>query len=260
MNQHNKLSTNKPLISIITAVLNGEKYLEQTIKSIINQTYPNIEYIIIDGGSTDGTMDIIDRYKDKISYCVSEKDRGISNAFNKGVTASKGQYINFQGHGDGFLSNDVLEKVFYEVDPTSDIFISARIKRVDIVGNEIFTTKPIKKFNKRSLLFRMSLPHQGLFTHKKYFQKYGLFDEDNIFCMDYDHILRSYKDFPKVVTSHEVAARWREDGLGDGKTLEVYKEWDKIKRQNKIASNLILDLINYRNLITYNVKKIIGSS
>ena len=105
-------SNNKPMISIITVVFNGEKYLEQTIKSIINQTYKNFEYIIIDGGSTDGTLEIIKKYEDKISYWISEKDKGISDAFNKGVMAAKGDYINFQGDGDGFLSSETLEEIF----------------------------------------------------------------------------------------------------------------------------------------------------
>ena len=117
INTLDKSFDSKPLISIVTVVLNGEKYLEQTIKSITNQTYKDIEYIIIDGGSTDGTLNIIKKYEDKISYWVSEKDRGIGDAFNKGVKMSKGEYINFQGHGDGFISSDTLEKVFHDIDP-----------------------------------------------------------------------------------------------------------------------------------------------
>tara|TARA_B100001057_G_scaffold494535_1_gene591324 strand:+ start:1838 stop:2623 length:786 start_codon:yes stop_codon:yes gene_type:complete len=259
INTLNKSYNNKPLISIITVVLNGEKFLDQTIQSIINQTYKNIEYIIIDGGSTDGTLEIIKKYEDKISYWVSEEDNGIGNAFNKGVKISKGTYINFQGHGDGFISYDALEKVFQNVDPEKDMLVSARIKRIGIHGIEIFTSKYIEKVNKWSLLVRMSLPHQGLFTHKNYFKTYGLFDENNTFCMDYEHLLRSYKNFPRVHTSRVVVANWRADGLGNGKITEIYKEWDKIKRDNKVANNLVLNLVNYWNLLKHYVKKFIGS-
>ena len=83
-------SDNKPLVSIITSVLNGDKNLEDTIKSILDQTYTNIEYIIIDGGSSDKTTDIIKKYDNKISYWVSEKDNGIGDAFNKGIKVAKG--------------------------------------------------------------------------------------------------------------------------------------------------------------------------
>ena len=250
---------NKPLVSIVTVVYNGEQFLEETILSVINQTYENIEYIIIDGGSTDGTVDIIKKYEDRISYWVSEKDEGISDAFNKGVKVAKGEYINFQGDGDGFCSTDSLEKVFENVNTQEDIFISARIQRIDVDGNEIFISKSIDNFDYKSLLFRMSLPHQGLFTHKKYFDKYGLFDINNTFCMDYDHLLRSYKEFPKVVTSDVVVARWRDDGLGNGRTLEIFREYDKIKRNNKVASEFSLDFIKYWTLFKYYVKKIIKS-
>lgn len=254
-----KHSENNPLISIITAVFNGEEYLEQTILSIINQTYENIEYIIIDGGSTDGTLDIIKKYENRISYWVSEKDNGIGDAFNKGVKISRGDYINFQGHGDGLISTDVLEKVFKDVNTDEDMLVSTRIKRIDINGEEIFTSKHIINFDKRSLLFRMSIPHQGLFMHKSYFNKYGLFDVNNTFCMDYEHLLRSYKEFPKVATSHVISSIWREDGIGRGKTLEIYKEWDKVKRDKNVTNNFILGFINGWNILKYYVKKLIGS-
>ena len=103
----------------------------------------------------------------------------------------------------------------------------------------------------------MSLSHQGLFTHKSYFEKYGLFDVKNTFCMDYEHLLRSYHQFPQVATKDIVVARWRDDGLGNGRTLEIYKEYDKIKRDNKVANGLVLDIINYWTLFKYYVKKLI---
>jgi glycosyltransferase involved in cell wall biosynthesis len=247
----------KPLISVVTVVYNGEAFLEETILSVINQSYDNVEYIIIDGGSTDGTIDIIKKYEDKIDYWVSEKDSGISDAFNKGVKVAQGDYINFQGDGDGFVSSDALEKVFRDISLQEDIFVSARISRVDINGKELFTSKNIENFDRKSLLFRMSLSHQGLFTHKRYFEKYGLFDVNNTFCMDYDHLLRSYHEFPKVVTKDIIVARWRDDGLGNGRTLEIYKEYDKIKRDNKVANTFVLDYIKYWTLFKYYAKKLI---
>ena len=244
----------KPLITVVTVVFNGEEFLEETIQAVINQTYDNVEYMIIDGGSTDGTVDIIKKYESYIDYWVSEEDNGISDAFNKGIKIAKGEYINFQGDGDGFLSSDALEKVFTDINPAKDIFVSARIQRIDINGKELFSSKYIENFDKKSLLFRMSLPHQGLFTHKSYFEQYGLFDVNNIFCMDYDNLLRAYHDFPKVVMKDVVAARWRADGLGNGRTLEILKEYDKIKRDNKVAGCFFLDFVKYWTLLKYYVK------
>ncbi|MDP3587811.1 MAG: glycosyltransferase family 2 protein [Sulfuricurvum sp.] len=251
------MKNEKPLISIITAVFNGEKHLEDTIQSIINQTYDNFEYIIIDGGSTDGTLDIIKKYEDKIDYWISEKDRGISDAFNKGIMASKGTYINFQGDGDGFYDKDSLSKMMEDVDPSKDMFVCGRIQRISPEGTALYVSEYIKQFDKKSLLFRMSLPHQGLFTHRSLFEKYGLFDIHNTFCMDYEHLLRAYHEFPKVVTKDAVVARWRADGLGNGRTLEIFKEYDKIKRDNHVANPLVLSSIKYWTLFKYYVKKII---
>ncbi len=101
-----------PLISVITVVFNGEKYLEETIQSVLNQTYDNVEYIIIDGGSTDGTLDIIKKYDQAIDYWISERDRGIYDAMNKGIDLATGEWINFMNGGDGFYSKDVLQKIF----------------------------------------------------------------------------------------------------------------------------------------------------
>ena len=255
--QTSKTNKNLPLVTIITVVFNGKKHLEKTIQSIINQTYKNIEYIIIDGGSTDGTLDIIKKYEDRIDYWISEKDKGISDAFNKGVKLASGEYINFQGDGDGFYNKHSLSNVLENIDSNNDIFISGKIQRIDEKGKRIFVSKHIKKFNKKSLLFRMSMPHQGLFTHKNYFKKYGLFDVNNTFCMDYEHLLRAYHEFPHVITKDMIVANWRDDGIGTGRILEIFKEYDKIKRDNKVASGFVLSLIHKWSLFKYYIKAII---
>ncbi len=98
----------KPLITVITVVFNGGKYLEPTIQSVINQTYDNVEYIIIDGGSTDGTLEILNKYDKSIDYWISEKDRGISDAFNKGIILASGNWLIFLNCGDSFCNNYIF--------------------------------------------------------------------------------------------------------------------------------------------------------
>ncbi len=237
-----------PLVTVITAVLNGEKHLEETIKSIINQTYPNIEYIIIDGGSTDGTLDIIKKYESYIDYWVSEPDKGISDAFNKGITVSMGTYINFQGDGDGFYSINSVSRVIENTE--SAWLISGLIIRISDSEKILFISKPKSKFKKIELLFRMPFPHQGLFTKNSYFKHYGLFDKNITYSMDYEILLRAYKKFPPTKIKNIIVAKWRDDGLGTNKTVQILKEYYMIKKKNKVANDLIL-----RNILLYNLLK-----
>lgn len=101
-----------PLITVVTVVYNGVEDLEKTIQSVLNQTYPNIEYIIIDGGSTDGTIDIIKKYQGRLAYWVSEPDEGIYYAMNKGIQKATGEWIHFRNCGDYFFDIDAVEKMF----------------------------------------------------------------------------------------------------------------------------------------------------
>lgn len=255
-NQFKKKDLNKPVVTIITTVFNGEKYLEQTIKSIIGQTYDNLEYIIIDGGSTDGTLDILRKYDDKIAYWISESDQGISDAFNKGVKLAHGDYINFQGADDYLLAPDVVEKMMQGLN--DEWLVCGRIERVANTEEKKILFRTDGKFSKLSLLFRMSLPHQALFTHKKFFEKYGLFDVNNKFCMDYELLLRAYKHFPEVVMKDIFVSAWRDGGIGADRTMKVYEEYFKIKVANRVAPRRILKLIFYWSVLKYKLKVLLN--
>lgn len=153
----------KPLISIITVVYNGEKYLEETIQSVINQTYENVEYIIIDGGSTDGTLEIIKKYEDKIDYWVSEKDGGIYDAMNKGIDVATGEWLNFMNAGDSFYSNQTLMEVFN----------NKNYELYNILYGDVETNygnfKIIHKAGKLENLYKsMQFSHQSTFFNTKY--------------------------------------------------------------------------------------------
>lgn len=164
-----------PLVSIITVVYNDVVNLEATIISVISQIYPNIEYIIIDGGSSDGTIDIIEKYSNKISYWISEPDNGIYDAMNKGIKQASGEWINFMNSGDTFASNDVIDKVFRNqiADYIKVIYGSVYIKK----GNLIRLKKPYKlSFIKRHIPFC----HQSSFVLNKYF-----FDTNYKIAADY---------------------------------------------------------------------------
>jgi glycosyltransferase involved in cell wall biosynthesis len=105
-------SEDKPLITVVTVVFNGAEFLEDTIRSVIEQTYDNVEYIIVDGGSKDGTLDIIRKYEHAIDYWVSKSDKGIYDAMNKAIDLGSGDWINFMNAGDSFFDSKVLDRVF----------------------------------------------------------------------------------------------------------------------------------------------------
>lgn len=241
-------------VSIIICVLNGEKSIYKTLESILNQDYKDFELIIIDGGSTDNTVEIIKSLNSPMIRWISEPDKGISDAFNKGIKLATGDYINFQGDGDGFINSSSISDLFSNLDLKERPIVCGNIQRIDINGNLIYKTKINKRFNKNSLLFKMSLPHQGLFIPKEFFAKYGEFDLNNKYCMDYELLLRSYNNFPKVIIKDLVVSNWRADGLGEGKTLEILKEYHKIKLKNKVASKSLLIFIHNYSIAKYYLK------
>ncbi len=252
------MKNNLPKISIITAVKNGDKFLEKTINKIINQQMIEIEYIIIDGGSTDQTLNIIKKYDNYIHYWQSGNDKNISDAFNKGLKIASGDFINFQGDGDGFLDENSVYNLFKDISYKDYGLVCGRIQRVSETDNVLFTSPYIKNFNKRSLLRKLTLPHQGLFTHKNLFESYGGFDLNVKYGMDYDHLLRMYSNFPKLYFKNQIVAIWRDDGHGTNKEFKILKEYYHIKRKNTNVSNTVLYLIYLWDLTKQILKKILN--
>ena len=154
-----------PLITVVTVVYNGAATLEQTILSVVNQTYDNVEYIIIDGASTDCTLDIVKKYEDKIDYWQCEPDGGIYDAMNKGIGLATGEWINFMNSGDSFASFTVLGSVF-----------SACVKHSDVIyGNWCFNDKVYRPKALFKLPIRLPFCHQAVFVRKNSLTK-TLFD------------------------------------------------------------------------------------
>lgn len=186
-------NSEQPLITIITAVYNASEFLERTILSVLNQTWSNIEYIIIDGGSTDGTLDIIRKYEQPIAYWVSEPDKGIYDAWNKAIKLARGEWIVFLGAGDTYYPNAVSTYMnTIEASENRPDLISSRVSLVDSGGRSMrvwgapFIWIEFKK--------AMKFAHAGALHHRSLFENYGLFDVSYRSAGDYDFFMRCGKE------------------------------------------------------------------
>lgn len=181
-----------PLLTVIIAVFNGKATLQNCIDSVVQQTYPNKELIIIDGGSTDGTVDLLERNRDSFSYWVSEPDRGIYNAWNKGLARAKGEWICFLGADDYFWDDTVLERMAAKLVPLPKN-IRVAYGQIMLVGTYGESPRPkgepweqIKEFFKEY----MCLPHVGMMHRRSLFELHGNFDESFRIAGDYELLLR----------------------------------------------------------------------
>jgi glycosyltransferase involved in cell wall biosynthesis len=172
-NKVNSVNNKKPLITIVTVVYNGVLTLEKSILSVISQSYKNIEYIIVDGGSTDGTIDIIKKYQYKISFWVSEPDNGIYDAMNKAVAKSSGDWIYFLG------ADDLMFNCIHEIVPN---FESGTLMYGDVIFKKN-QKRLYGKFNSFKFIIH-NLPHQALFYPRGVFDKYK-YEDKYIYLADY---------------------------------------------------------------------------
>lgn len=173
-------------ISIITVCLNAKDTIEETLLSIINQTYNDVEMIVIDGASTDGSLKIIEKYKDKIFYFISEPDSGIYDAMNKGINTASGDFIFFLNANDVFYNEQVLQNVVNAIENNND----AKILFGDInYISEDKKTSQILKFNNIKDDFSLILGnicHQCIFYHKSLFEEFGLYSNQFKIYSDWD--------------------------------------------------------------------------
>ena len=172
----------QPLISVVTVVFNDRDGLKRTIDSVLAQSYQNIEFVIIDGGSTDGTLDVIRRNDLNIAYWVSEPDEGISDAFNKGLSVIRGEWVMFLNAADTLSAPDSLEAMARH-------FGAAPIISGFAQSNGKIIPKRVLR-NSDPIAVRAMLSHQASITHKSLFDTYGIFDTSFRIRMDYDFWLR----------------------------------------------------------------------
>ncbi|MDE0186952.1 MAG: glycosyltransferase family 2 protein [Candidatus Poribacteria bacterium] len=185
-----KLNSDAPLVSVITICLNAEKTLEQTIQSVINQTYNPIEFLIIDGGSTDSTLDIIRKYDNQIDYWVSEPDGGTSDAINKGIQLSCGALIGILC-ADDFYEKGAVETIIGNYSADTPKIYHGDMTRIDVhTGEKTFLLKPPEDLGRMFQGCAVNTP--ATFVDRRIFEKHGLFNRDYKFADDHEFLLRSF--------------------------------------------------------------------
>ncbi|MFH1005653.1 MAG: glycosyltransferase family 2 protein [Bacteroidota bacterium] len=204
-------------VSIITVCLNNKETIETTICSVLNQIYSDIEYIIIDGQSTDGTMKIIEKYKSRISKIVSEKDEGMYFAINKGISLATGEVVGILNADDFFFNEEVISKIVNELE---------KKKTDSVYGNlqYVYRNNPKKIFrNWKSLPFDLKLffrgwmpPHPTFFVKRKCYERFGNFNTSLSISADYELMLRFLYKY-RISTSYipEVLVKMRTGGLSN---------------------------------------------
>jgi glycosyltransferase involved in cell wall biosynthesis len=216
----------KPLITIVTATYNVAKYLPAAIQSVRVQNYNNIEFIVVDNASTDGTVDVLRANEDVIDYWVSEPDKGIYEAWNKGVSLSSGEWIAFLGADDIYLEG-AIQAYTTLINACRDNFPQYISSRVNLTsGSKVLRTigrqwkwKAFKKY--------MTVAHVGSLHHRSLFGKYGSFDDMYKICGDYEFLLRP-KSSLRAAFLDEITVNMSIGGIS-GTNFQAFKEAARAK-------------------------------
>ncbi len=235
-----------PTLSIITIVYNNVRDIERTMLTVLNQTYPNIEYIVVDGASNDGTLDIIKKYEGRIAKLVSEKDKGIYDAMNKGLALATGDYVLFMNSGDELYSPDTVAQVFASADD-ADIYYG-ETEMINDAGESLGRRrhKAPKRFHFRSFSYGMSVSHQAIYIRRSLTETY---DRQYQLSADIDWILRAVKKAKKIVNVNRYVARYLVGGMSKKRHRQSLIERFHIMRKHY---GLLPTLFNH-GIIAFNL-------
>ena len=245
--------TNLPLVSIITPSFNQAQFLEQTIQSVLGQDYPQIEYIIVDGGSTDGSVDMIKKYEGRLAWWISEQDQGQTDAINKGFAQSKGEVLAWINSDDTYNPRAIGQAVKYLMENPDVAMVYADCNFINEAG------QVIGKFNSKQTDYRrlregyVHIPQQTMFFRAKYWQELGPLDPSFYFAMDYDLWTRIASKAPIKYLAGQTWANFRIHDLGKTTTHDD-RCWPEMLRVHYRDGGGFFSLI----VAKYYLRKIIG--
>lgn len=238
-------------LSIITVCYN-EPNLEDTCKSIVNQTWQDFEWIVVDGASNEETQKIWDKYKYRIDKFISEQDTGVYNAMNKGIKLATGEYLNFMNAGDSFFYKDSLLDIFELKNYTADILYGH-----DYLYKKDYVVRNLPIIFNKEFLYISSLAHQAAFIKKELFEKYGLYNEKYKIVSDYEKWFCFYVNGAKYEYLPHIIVKYDTRGISSN---DKYKQLHKQERQQVIRQYFTQEEIdeiervlhpNILNVVTY---------
>lgn len=214
-----------PLFSVITVCYNSGKTIRDTIQSVVSQDYPNIEYILVDGLSQDNTLEIIQEFRTKISYIISERDHGIYDAINKGIALAKGEFVSILNSDDVYRGNEVLSSVVRKMQENEADAVYGDLDFVDRLNPQHVVRKwKAGPYQEGLFLKGWMPPHPAFFVKRQCYQNFGVFDTGFIYAADYELMLRFiHKHRIKINYLPDVLVKMRMGGFGNASILAKIK-------------------------------------
>ena len=242
----------EPKLSVVTIVYNNVRDIERTMLSVLEQTYTHIEYIIVDGLSTDGTLDVISKYRDRISKLISEKDKGIYDAMNKGLAMATGDYVIFMNSGDEFYDAETVTAVFASADD-ADIYYG-ETEMIDDTGQSLGQRRhhAPAAFTWRDFKYGMSISHQAIYIRRSLTEPY---DNRYQLSADIDWIIRAAKKVKKIVNVNRYVAKYLVGGMSKKRHRQSLQErFDIMKRYYGLIPTVFNHIVIAFNLGWYWLK------
>ncbi|MGK6350746.1 glycosyltransferase family 2 protein [Parapedobacter sp. DT-150] len=241
-----------PTLTVITVVYNNVRDIERTILSVVGQTYPHIEYLIIDGGSTDGTVEVIKRHSDRITRWVSEPDKGIYDAMNKGLTMATGDYVLFMNSGDEIYAQDTVAQVFAST-PDADIYYG-ETELYDPHGESLGLRRHAipDQFTWRSFRYGMNISHQAIYIRRAIAAPYDLCYR---LSADIDWVIRAAKHAKHIVNTKRLVAKYLVGGMSKKHHWQSLRERFRIfSKHYGVLPTIVNHAVIAANLAVYYIR------
>ena len=241
-----------PTLTVITVVYNNAADIERTLLSVINQTYPHIEYVVIDGGSTDGTADIVTTYNDQIARFISEPDNGIYDAMNKGLALATGDYVLFMNSGDEIYATSTVADVFATA-PEADIYYG-ETEMFDANWQSLGLRRHAipEQFHWKSFRYGMNISHQAIYIRRSIAGRYELRYQ---LSADIDWIIRAAKAADKIVNTNRIVAKYLVGGMSKKRHWQSLKErFGIFNKHYGLLPNIFNHIVIAFRLAVYYVK------